>query len=371
MALSQIHKRLLPKMGSFAGFNLPLRFGKFNSKDVVLNTRKPGFTTVFDVSHMGVYETSNISALLGRKLEDLLYIDINKLTENKSKLAVLLNDEGHVLDDLIISNVDSRKYRLVVNADKKTTDFFDNIDRENIKRTPLSIIALQGNGSQKILENITKQSLDDLYFMENKTIVKNQFEICRCGYTGEDGFELYLNENYDCEIYETLVNLAENVDTTSVQFGGLIERDVLRTEAGLCLSGTEFGENLGIKFNSLKMPFLIDKKYRSDEVLKERFKSELVQSMVISDKPIKPGSLFVENKEQPDNSESKKDVKVGFITSAVKSFNLNKFIGIGYINKNYITEDSIYTKDRKDRKNIVELKDNLIEMGYYKKVKSN
>ena len=54
MSFSKIHSRFLPKMGSFDVFNLHLRFGKFNSKDVVLNTRKPGFTTVFDVSHMGV-----------------------------------------------------------------------------------------------------------------------------------------------------------------------------------------------------------------------------------------------------------------------------------------------------------------------------
>ena len=102
-------------------------------------------------------------------------------------------------------------------------------------------------------------------------------------------------------------------------------------------------------------------------VLKERFKSEIVKTMLISDKPMQSGPLFVENKEHHDNSESKNDIKVGFITSALKSFNLNKFIGIGYINKDYTLEGCIYTKDRKERKNIVKLKDNLIEVGYYKK----
>ena len=82
MSFSKIHSRLLPKMGEFAGLSLPLRFGKFNSKDVILNTRKPGFTTVFDVSHMGVYESKNLDNLIGKKLEKLLYIDIDKLTNN-------------------------------------------------------------------------------------------------------------------------------------------------------------------------------------------------------------------------------------------------------------------------------------------------
>ena len=359
MSFSKIHSRLLPKMGSFAGYNLPLRFGKFNSKDVVINTRKPGYTTVFDVSHMGVYETQDLSNLMGEKLENLLYIDTNKLTCNKAKLAILINSDGIVLDDLIISNVDNRKYRLVVNADKKTKDFFDNFDKGKLINTHQSIIALQGDGSQKILENMIRRPLDGLYFMENKTIVKNQFEICRCGYTGEDGFELYLDELYGNQIYENLVGLAENYENTSVQFGGLIERDILRTEAGLSLSGTEFGDKLGIKFNSLNMPFLIDKKYRVDDTFKETFHSDIVQTMMESERPIQKGGLFVE-----DNTANEKEI--GFITSAVKSFNLNKFVGIGYIDKEYKNDKRVYTKDRKERKNYLELKERVIKPNYYR-----
>ena len=84
-----------------------------------------------------LYESSNLSNFIGKKLDSLLYIDTDKLYENKAKLAVLLNDDSDVLDDLIISNVDKLKYRLVVNADKKTTNFFDNFDnfdRENIEK---------------------------------------------------------------------------------------------------------------------------------------------------------------------------------------------------------------------------------------------
>ena len=89
-----------------------------------------------------LYESSNLSNFIGKKLDSLLYIDTDKLYENKAKLAVLLNDDGDVLDDLIISNVDKLKYRLVVNADKKTTNFFDNFDRENIEKKQRSIIAI-------------------------------------------------------------------------------------------------------------------------------------------------------------------------------------------------------------------------------------
>jgi aminomethyltransferase len=368
MPLSKIHSRLLPKMGKFAGYDLPLRFSKFNIRDVVVNTRKPGFTTVFDVSHMGVYETNindNIFDynLIKYNLNKLLNIDLNNLNSNKAKLTVILDENGTVIDDLIISNIEDRKYRLVVNSEKKTENFFTNFDPDTLIRKSKSIIALQGDGSQTILENIVKTNLNDLYFMENKSLVKDKLEICRCGYTGEDGFELYLNDAYAEEIYENLVSLGENSEFTKVQFGGLIERDVLRTEAGLNLSGDEFSENMNIKFNALKMPFLIDKKIRDDSNKALIFESNLVQTLLYSEKPIQRGSILIDNIENLEE-------EIGFITSTVKSFNLNKFIAIGYLDKDYKpnkNQKKIFIKDRKHRRNYLEIQKKFIDTNYYRK----
>jgi len=362
MALSRIHSRLLPKMGKYAGIDLPLTFSKFNIKDVVINTRRPDFTTVFDVSHMGVYE-ANIQNNISEKLEKLLKTDVRGLKPNKAKLAVILNENGEVQDDLIISNVDNKKYRLVVNAGKNTTTFFDNFS-SSLKRNEKSIIALQGDGSQRLLENIINEPLDSLYFMENKVLLDEKFEICRCGYTGEDGFELYLNNIEAEKIYEHLVSLAEQHEqsNTKVIFGGLIERDVLRTEAGLSLSGVEFSKDLEINFNSLNMPFLIDKKYRSS-----LSQSSFYQTLLSSDMPIKRGVIYGDSS-QIDNCDEN---SVGFITSTVKSFNLNKFIGIGYINKNAAHHDMeeipIFIKDRRNKRNYLKMHKNLINNKYFRK----
>ena len=76
MSLSRIHSRLLPKMGKYAGYELPSTFSKFNSRDVITNTRRPGFTTVFDVSHMGIYETNIDVQSTKYNLEKLLYLDL-------------------------------------------------------------------------------------------------------------------------------------------------------------------------------------------------------------------------------------------------------------------------------------------------------
>jgi aminomethyltransferase len=355
MSLSKIHQRLLPKMGKFAGFELPLTFQKFNTNNVVTNTRRPGFTTVFDVSHMGIYESQiNFSQ---SKLEELLHLDLNKLKKNKSKLAVLINDKGYVIDDLIISNVEDQKFRLVTNAN---TPFFN--DKEYLQSKEKSIIALQGKGSQLLLEKITNQSLKDLYFMENRSIVSNRFEICRCGYTGEDGFELYLCDKYAPEVYNHLVSLSES--TPSVLFGGLIERDILRTEAGLNLAGSEFNDSMKIKFKALNMDFLIDKKFRNDS----KFESDIRKILFSSEKPIKRGQIFVK-------SNTDQDIDLGFITSTVKSFNLDKFIGMGYINKDLfdyinrsqIKNDIIYTKDRKNNNYYLDVYNQFIKPKYYRR----
>ena len=364
MSLSRIHSRLLPKIGKYAGHEMPLTFSKFNTRDVVKNTRRPDFTTVFDVSHMGVYETK-LNENSQKKIEKLLHIDLNKLYKNKAKLTVVINRKGEVLDDLIISNIQNRKLRLVVNAGAKTTDFFDNFD-SNLHRKHQSVIALQGNGSQKLLEKIVNTSLSDLYFMENTVIVEDNFEICRCGYTGEDGFELYLNDKYAEEIYENLVNLAELHETThtKVQFGGLIERDILRLEAGLSLAGAEFDENMGIKFEALNMPFLIDKKQRKilNSKKETSLSSNLFQSLLSSEKPLARGPIF-------SNTSETQSKEVGFLTSVVKSFNLNKFIGIGYLDKSLYGCDelkTIFTKDRRNRISYLEIHNQFIIPKYYR-----
>ena len=155
-----------------------------------------------------------------------------------------------------------------------------------------------------------------MYFMDNKTIVPNEIELCRCGYTGEDGFEIYLEPSLGDDIRYQLVDIALNDE--KLMFGGLIERDLLRLEAGLCLSGVEFSEEMEIDFKALGMDFMIGIRHREEN----NYKSNYVRKGFISNRPIKKGGLInVEGRE------------VGLITSSNKSFNLKKFIGMGYILK--------------------------------------
>ena len=332
MFISKLYNRLSPKMGQFGNYMLPMTFNKFKTKDVVMKTREPGFACVFDVSHMGIFETRRVDLI-----EEKFLVNLEKFN-NKSKLAAVLNSDNFIIDDLIIGDVDKTKYRLVVNAN--TRDYFRNLDDFHEKNK--MVIAVQGDYSQKILENMFSTKLDDLYFMENRTIIPDAIEICRCGYTGEDGFELYLNQREGEEIVTNLVDLSLMSD--NVLFGGLIERDLLRLESGLCLSGTEFGGDINVDFKALNMDFMVDFKYRKQH----NFQSDYTRVGFTDNRPIKKGPIL-----------SRDDSEVGFITSSNKSFNLNKFIGMGYLKK-----DSVNDK-LKGNMELVTLP--FIEAKYYKK----
>lgn len=328
----KLYSRLSPKMGKFGNYILPMTFQKYRTKDVVINTRKPNYCSIFDASHMGIFETTRRDLI-----EKHFLVNLEKYN-NKSKLGVLLNDKGYVIDDVIIGDVDNSKYRLVVNANSK--DYFKSINEFYEKEK--IIIAIQGNYSQNILENMFSIKLDNLYFMENKTIKKDAIEICRCGYTGEDGFELYLNKEEGNEIVKELVDLS--FTDNNILFGGLIERDLLRLESGLCLSGTEFSKELNIDFKALDMNFTIDLKYRKQY----NFQSDYTRVGFTSERPIRKGSIF-----------NVKDEEIGIITSSNKSFSLNKFIGMGYIKKDSIND--------KLKNNITLVNLPFIKHNYYKK----
>ena len=306
MFIQKLYQRLSPKMGQYGNFWLPLTFNKFKTKDVVTKTRQPGFATIFDVSHMGIFETRRADLIRTNFLVNLENYD------NKSKLSAVVNSKGHIIDDVIIGDVDKSKYRLVVNAANK--NYFKEI--EDCYERDKIIIAIQGDYSQKLLEKVFSTDLSSIYFMENKTILKDQIEICRCGYTGEDGFEIYLNQSEGEQLVKRLVDIS--FDNDNVLFGGLIERDLLRLESGLCLSGTDFGGDLNVDFKALNMNFMVDLEYRK----RYNFTSDYTRVGFTDTRPIRPGPIFTRD-----------DIEIGFVTSSNKSFNLNKFIGMGYLKK--------------------------------------
>lgn len=370
--LHDLHENLKPKYGNFAGYNMPMNFCVNSIKNVALGTRKEKSCSIFDVSHMGILDFSLI--------KDNEYIDINDKNNflieilekvfpisisdkknyslNKSILTIMLNNKGNVIDDLIITNVDNYKFRLVVNAANKffiretlysqIKNMYNNeIEKINGSMINLSlknnaILAIQGELSEEIISNYFKLDFSTLAFNDNITLNNNynnqQIEISRCGYTGEDGFELYLPIEESRKFYKYLIDLKYN---DNIYFGGLIERDILRLEAGLCLSGNEFSENMDIKYNELDMNFLINKRRKKEKnfIGDLNFRNGNKKRIgFITPKPVKNGDIIFY-----DNAE------IGFVSSATKSFYLDKFIGMGYIDNNFTNNNDLYILSKSNK----------------------
>lgn len=395
--LKPLHNNLNPSMGNFGDYELPMTFKNFKIGETTTNIRKPDHCCIFDVSHMGVLdivpllnqvydptnEKNNNLSDLSQFMEELYPINANILKKNKSVLSTVLNQHCEVIDDFIVGNVDDKKYRLIVNSATKDK-FKAFLDKElklrNYDSTLFTtlrdkvILAIQGDYSQRVIEQIfnVDVSLGNLYFMENLTI-NDKIEISRCGYTGEDGFELYLDKHEGIKLYSELLKMAST--NSNIMFGGLIERDILRLEAGLCLSGSEFSPDLGIHFNDTGLDFTIGKRRRGLD------NCNFIGSDYLSDaskfkrvgfsckRPIKNTEIYLNNNNISEQS-------VGFITSASKSYGLNKFIGMGYVSLDVIKsrgedtdslESQFYFNNNSKKVDLILESLPFIKSSYYRK----
>lgn len=361
-SLYNLQKQLNPVLGTFAGYEMPMTFKNYNIKDNCLDIRKD-YLGVFDISHMGIIKLRcNNLELVKKMLERIFPINMEVLKPNKSALTILLDKKGYVQDDLIIGNLNDEEYRLVVNAGTKydilTLLNQYNKDEIDIELENKSVLAIQGNQSSKILEDIFNINLSNVYFNDNLSVQENnEIEISRTGYTGEDGFELYCYDDDAYDLYQHLIYKSKECDE-KILFAGLIERDILRMEAGLCLSGNEFGDNKEIYYKDLNMNFLIGKRRRleggfigSEYINYHKYN----RRGFYSKRPLKEGNLIFNN-----------DEVVGFITSSTKSYNLNKFISMGYINNN-INTNNLYTIVNNKSVEIDLISLPFIENRYYRK----
>jgi aminomethyltransferase len=234
--LYNLHLELGAKMVCFAGYQMPVQYGNGILHEHLHCRSHAGF---FDISHMGQCLIQGDSA--ASELERLTPSDITGLKPGEQKYTVLTNDDGGIIDDIIISRIDSG-LMVIVNAACKDKDFshFKRhlSDRCSVKElADHALFALQGPSAAKIIYKFSA-SAGDLSFMQACETDINGIpcSISRSGYTGEDGFEISVANQYAEQLARLL--LAED----EVEPVGLGARDTLRLEAGLCLYGHEINE---------------------------------------------------------------------------------------------------------------------------------
>ena len=231
-ALHDMHLELEAKMVSFAGYDMPLHY-KGGMKREHLHCREAA--VLFDVSHMGQFMVRGPG--LARALEAMVPADLANLADNQQAYTLLLNDEGGILDDLIITRWDEESFFVVVNAACKQQDL---AHLRQCLAAPISVeemeqqalIALQGPKAVEVMRALAPDAAS-LTFMRGAHLSLQGVEcyVTRSGYTGEDGFEISAPASAVEGLARHLLELDE------VEAAGLGARDSLRLEAGLCLYG--------------------------------------------------------------------------------------------------------------------------------------
>ncbi|MCS5591169.1 MAG: glycine cleavage system aminomethyltransferase GcvT [Gammaproteobacteria bacterium] len=233
-AFHQMHLDAGAKMVSFAGYDMPVSY-PLGVKKEHLHTREQA--GLFDVSHMG--QVKLIGKNAKKALESLVPIDVLDLGEMKQRYALFTNDNGGVLDDLMVTNLGDGGLFLVVNAGCKDADFsllqssIGN-DCEVKVLEDYALLALQGPRAGEILAALVPES-SEMTFMTAKVLIIDGVEclVTRSGYSGEDGFEISVHNHQAEQLAKCL--LAHE----AVEWIGLGARDSLRLEAGLSLYGHE------------------------------------------------------------------------------------------------------------------------------------
>lgn len=236
--LYDLHVELGGKMVPFAGYKMPVQYPAGIIKEHLHTREQAG---LFDVSHMGQLLISGEG--VAEALEKLIPIDVAALGDNQQSYAVLTNDQGGILDDLIVTRWDDKRFFLVVNAackEQDTAHLRANLG-DSIELQPLedrALIALQGPSAVDVLAELAPE-VKKLIFMNgcHVQILGADCYVTRSGYTGEDGFEISMPADRAEAITRELLSF------DSVEPVGLGARDSLRLEAGLCLYGHDMDAN--------------------------------------------------------------------------------------------------------------------------------
>ena len=233
--LHELHQELGARFAPFAGYAMPVHYPAGILKEHLHTRASAG---LFDVSHMGQAILEGDAA--ARALESLTPGDIELLRPGQMRYTQLLDEQGHILDDLMVTRLDDEKGRqrlfLVVNAAAKSTDFGQIADAApNCELTILddrAMLALQGPKAAAILEQRVT-GVSELAFMSARDFDGESvhLQISRSGYTGEDGFEISIPATGAMDFAKSLL-----ADPNVLPIG-LGARDSLRLEAGLCLCG--------------------------------------------------------------------------------------------------------------------------------------
>ncbi|MEU5976060.1 glycine cleavage system aminomethyltransferase GcvT [Streptomyces sp. NPDC047315] len=238
-ALDALHRSLGATMTDFAGWDMPLRYGSERDEHNAVRTA----AGLFDLSHMGEITVTGPQA--AALLDHALVGNISTVGAGRARYTMICREDGGILDDLIVYRTGGAEYMVVANAGNaqivldalvERSAGFDAEVRDD--RDAYALIAVQGPASPGIMKSVTDADLDSLKYYAGLpgTVAGVPALIARTGYTGEDGFELFVAPEHAEELWRALTEAGAPVGLVPA---GLSCRDTLRLEAGMPLYGHE------------------------------------------------------------------------------------------------------------------------------------
>ncbi|WP_044200574.1 glycine cleavage system aminomethyltransferase GcvT [Flammeovirga sp. OC4] len=344
IALNDVHESLGAKMVPFAGYNMPVRY----SSDLEEHKTVRNGVGVFDVSHMGEF------FLKGPKALDLIQKvssnDASKLFDGKAQYSCLPNEDGGIVDDLIIYKIKDEEYMLVVNASniEKDWNWIAERNTEGVEMTnasdEISLFAVQGPKAAEAMQSLTDVNLSDMTFY---TFEKGMFAgvdnviISATGYTGAGGFELYVPNKDAEEVWKKIFEAGADYDIKPI---GLGARDTLRLEMGYCLYGNDIDDTTSPLEAGLGWVTKFTKDFTNSENLAKQKEEGVTRRLVgieLIDRGVPRGGYKVTTLEGEE---------IGHLTSGTMSPMLGKGVALGYINRPHTkagTEVIIEVRNRK------------------------
>ncbi|MDP1764167.1 MAG: glycine cleavage system aminomethyltransferase GcvT [Sediminibacterium sp.] len=331
------HIALGAKMAEFAGYNMPISYTGINDEHAAVRNN----AGIFDVSHMGEFILKGGMAL--DLIQRITSNDASKITDGQAQYSCLPNEQGGIVDDLIVYCIEFNKvYMLVVNASNIEKDWnwiskynTKGVDMHNIS-DKTCLLAIQGPNANKILQPLVDTDIMNLKYY---TFTKGKFAgvdnviVSATGYTGSGGVEIYFEDTDGAadKIWDAIFEVGT---PQGLQPIGLGARDTLRLEMGYCLYGNDIDDTTSPLEGGLGWITRFTKAFTAREILEKQKAAGVTRKLVgfeMIDRGIPRHDYLI--KDALGNT-------IGKVTSGTQGPSLGKAIGLGYVAAGHASVDS-------------------------------
>ena len=316
------HRALGAKMVPFAGWEMPIQYAGIVSEHRAVR----GAAGLFDLSHMGEFFFEGVNAL--RALDGLISSDIAGLLVGQARYGLLTNEKGTIVDDVIAYRVAPERVMVVVNAsniEKDAAHLRRHLPadvRFDDKSMQMALIAPQGPRAAAILSRVAGINADDLlpFGVTETTVVGAKATIARTGYTGEDGFEVFVSNADAGRVWDALLEAGRDDEMQPI---GLGARDTLRLESRFSLYGNEIDETTNPIEAGLAWTCKLDKEFLGRDLIakvKESGPARRIAGIVVNGGVARHGHPI-----------AKDGAIVGLVTSGTFGPTVEKNIALAYV----------------------------------------